>query len=142
VAGEAEAPGVALDWYLDLYRLFEAVRRQQGAVAFPDVREAFQSRFPCVLVDEFQDINLAQSEILDLLTAAHRNYTVIGDDDQTICQWRGANPRFILDFAQRYQAQRYVIDDNFRSTGALKSGTSSITCGLPGSNGLYRLEND
>lgn len=132
VAGEAEAPSLALDWYLDLYRLFEDVRRQQGVVTFSDmlqsgweallrfsdVREAVQSRFQCVLVDEFQDINLAQSEILDLLTATHRNYMVIGDDDQTIYEWRGANPRFILDFARRYQARDYVIDDNFRSPAA------------------------
>lgn len=132
VAGEAEAPGAVLDWYLDLYRLFEAVRLQQGVVTFADmlltgwealvryprVLEAMQAQIQCVLVDEFQDVNLAQAQILDLLTAAHRNYMVIGDDDQTIYEWRGANPRFILDFERRYGARKYVIDDNFRSPAA------------------------
>lgn len=129
VAGEAEAPGAALDWYLDLYRLFEAVRLQQGVVTFadmllmgwealvryPSVLEVMQAEIQCVLVDEFQDVNRAQAQILDLLTAPNRNYMVIGDDDQTIYEWRGANPRFILEFERRYKARKYVIDDNFRS---------------------------
>src|SRR5206468_9764440 len=62
----------------------------------------------------FQDVNLAQSEILDLITAAHRNYMVIGDEDQTIYEWRGASPRFILGFAERYGATKFTISDNFR----------------------------
>lgn len=128
LAGEAEAPNAALDWYLDLYRLYEAVRLQRGIITFsdmlltgwetllrfPDVRETVQNRYQCVLVDEFQDINLAQSEILHQITAPHRNYMAIGDDDQTIYEWRGANPHFILDFADRYNARQYIIDDNFR----------------------------
>lgn len=132
VAGEAEAPNAALDWYLDLYRLYEMVRLQRGIVTFadmlltgwetllrfPEVREAVRRRYQCVLVDEFQDINLAQSEILHQITSPHRNYMAIGDDDQTIYEWRGANPHFILDFAARYDARRYVIDDNFRCPAA------------------------
>lgn len=132
VAGEAEAPNAALDWYLDLYRLFEAVRLQRGVVTFADMlltgwetllrfsdlREAVQARYQCVLVDEFQDINLAQSEMLHQITAPHRNYMAIGDDDQTIYEWRGANPHFILDFCDRYDARQYVIDDNFRCPAA------------------------
>lgn len=132
VAGEAEAPNVALDWYLDLYRLYEAVRLQRGIVTFadmlltgwetllrfPDVRQTVQGRYQCVLVDEFQDINLAQSEILHQVTAPHRNYMAIGDDDQTIYEWRGADPYFILDFTSRYKAREYIIDDNFRCPAA------------------------
>ncbi|MFW6098122.1 MAG: ATP-dependent helicase [Chloroflexota bacterium] len=132
VAGEAEAPNAALDWYLDLYRLYESVRLQRGVVTFadmlltgwetllrfPEVRETVQRRYQCVLVDEFQDINLAQSEILHQITDPHRNYMAIGDDDQTIYEWRGADPHFILDFADRYNARQYVIDDNFRSPAA------------------------
>ncbi len=73
-----------------------------------------QAQYQCVLVDEFQDINLAQSEILDLITEPHRNLMAIGDDDQTIYEWRGADPSFILNFAQRYQAATYLISHNFR----------------------------
>ncbi len=127
-AGEATAPNVLLDWYLDLYWLYERARLQRGIVTFsdmllsawetlvrfPDVCRSVQAQYRCVLVDEFQDINLAQALILDLITAPERNYMAIGDDDQTIYEWRGANPRFILDFEQRYGAQRYIIDDNFR----------------------------
>ena len=132
VARQAPAPAGALSWYLDLYRLFEEVRRQRRAITFsdmlmtgwealirfPEVLEAVQARFRCVLVDEYQDINLAQSELLDLITAPERNYMAIGDDDQTIYEWRGASPRFILNFAERYQARRYLIADNFRCPAA------------------------
>lgn len=119
-------------WYLDLYRLFEQVRGQMRFVTFddmlttgwellvrfPDLLAEVQARFQCVLVDEFQDINHVQSELLDLLTALHRNYMVIGDDDQTIYEWRGASPRFILGFRERYDARTYLISDNFRSQAA------------------------
>lgn len=128
----APAPDAPLDWYRELYRLYEQVRRQDGIVTFddmllsgwvalvtfPEVLAAVQQQYQCVLVDEFQDINLVQSEVLDLLTQPHRNYMAIGDDDQTIYEWRSANPRFILDFAQRYQAQTYHISDNFRCPAA------------------------
>lgn len=122
----AAPPGMA--WYLDLYRLFEDVRQRQGQITFddmlmtgwellvrhPDLLDATRTQYECVLVDEFQDVNLAQSEILDLITDPHRNYMAIGDDDQTIYEWRGANPGFILNFRERYDAQTYVIDENFR----------------------------
>ncbi|MDW8090778.1 MAG: ATP-dependent helicase [Meiothermus sp.] len=127
VAAQAEAPE-GLEWYLDLYRLFEQVRLEEGLLTFddmllqgwevlvryPDILQTVQGAFQAVLVDEFQDVNLAQSELLDLVTAPHRNYMAVGDDDQTIYEWRGASPRFILDFAKRYQAQKYLIRDTFR----------------------------
>ena len=117
-----------IPWYLDLYRLFEEVRLETGLLTFDDmlmsgwemlfrhprVLADVSGRYQSVMVDEFQDVNLAQSEILDLITTAHRNYMVIGDEDQTIFEWRGASPRFILDFAMRYGAKRYTISDNFR----------------------------
>jgi DNA helicase-2/ATP-dependent DNA helicase PcrA len=127
VAQQARPPA-GLAWYLDLYRLYEAVRRQEGLLTFDDMlmtgwevlvrHEAILARlrrqFQCMLVDEFQDINLAQAEILDLLTWPQRHYMAIGDDDQTIYEWRGASPRFILEFEQRYEAQVYYMTENFR----------------------------
>ena len=132
LAKQATPPSDTLEWYLDLYRVFEDIRRKNGWIGFDDMlmtgwellhRDSdllhdFQSRFDCVMVDEFQDINLAQSEVLDMLTAPHRNYMAIGDDDQTIYEWRGADPRFILDFPKRYSAKTYLISDNFRSPAA------------------------
>lgn len=129
VASQAKPPDT-LEWYLDFYELFEAVRSRKRWITFDDmlvggwalmVKHAdllnhVRQRFQCVLVDEFQDINLAQSEMLDLITARHRNYMAIGDDDQTIYEWRGATPSFILKFADRYDAQTYKMTANFRST--------------------------
>ncbi len=130
-AGQAPAPpGFA--WYPALYALYEKVRVQEKVLTFddmllsaweclhrfPEVLADARRRFACVLVDEFQDVNRVQSEILDLLTAPHRNYMAIGDDDQTIYEWRGADPGFILNFSNRYGASKYFIHDNFRSHAA------------------------
>ena len=131
LAAQAPAPpGFA--WYRDLYGLYERVRAQERVLTFddmllsgweclhrfPDVLAEARRRFRCVLVDEFQDVNRVQSEILDLLTGPDRNYMGIGDDDQTIYEWRGADPSLILSFAGRYEASRYFIRDNFRSHAA------------------------
>jgi DNA helicase-2/ATP-dependent DNA helicase PcrA len=130
-AGQAKAPP-GFEWYLDLYRLYEQVRRESGLltfddmllggweclVRFPEVLAEARGRCGCVLVDEFQDVNRVQSEILDLLTVPHRSYMAIGDDDQTIYEWRGADPGFILEFERRYGARKYLISDNFRSKAA------------------------
>lgn len=127
LARQANAPD-NLPWYLDLYQLFEECRQAGGWITFddmlltawellhkyPPILAHFQSQFQCVIVDEYQDINLVQSETLDLITALHRNYMAIGDDDQTIYQWRGAEPKFILGFEKRYNATKYIIEDNFR----------------------------
>lgn len=75
----------------------------------------WQRVFQCVIVDEFQDVNMAQVELLDLLTVNHRNYMAVGDDDQTIYEWRGASPEFLLNFERRYGATRYQMTENFRS---------------------------
>lgn len=115
--------------YLPLYCVFEDVRMEHGMITFddmllsgwealvlfPDVLQEVQGQYGTVLVDEFQDLNLAQSEMLDLIAREHRNYMAIGDDDQTIYEWRGASVDFILNFAARYGAEKYYIRDNFRS---------------------------
>ncbi len=125
---QAKAPE-ELDYYLELYRIFEHTRRSLGLITFddmllsawellqrsPELLHTFQGFYDCVIVDEFQDVNAVQSEILDLLTHRHRNYMAIGDDDQTIYEWRGASPRFILSFPERYQATKYLLRENFRS---------------------------
>lgn len=129
IARQAEPPKSA-EWFLDLYRLYEETRRTEGLLTFddqlmtgwelliryPELLSEIQQRYRCVLVDEFQDVNLVQSELLDLITAPHRNYMAIGDDDQTIYEWRGANADFILNFEQRYRAKVYFMTENFRCT--------------------------
>ncbi|WP_179862131.1 ATP-dependent helicase [Longibacter salinarum] len=126
--------------FLTLYRYAERLREQRGWVTFDDmlregwevlmchedVRTQAQGQFDYVLVDEFQDVSLVQSLLLDVLTEPHRNYMVIGDDDQCIYEWRGADPSFILNFGERYDADEYVISDNFRSTGQQTSLANAV----------------
>ncbi|HVY72306.1 MAG TPA: ATP-dependent helicase [Verrucomicrobiae bacterium] len=82
-----------------------------------EVREMYQRRFQFILVDEYQDTNLLQSELIDLLAARHKNLMVVGDDSQSIYSWRGANFRNILDFPKRYAGARiYKVEVNYRST--------------------------
>ncbi len=113
---------------LRLYERFEAHRRRTDLRTYPDMlrdgwerlmqddalRTRAQNTYQHVLVDEFQDVSRAQFEILDCLTANHRNYMAVGDDDQCIYRWRGAQPGFLLNFADRYDAATYSMTASFR----------------------------
>lgn len=128
IAQAAEPPSKELSWYLDLYRIFEIIRHREGWISFddmlmtgwqllvqyPNLRQELQQQFDCIIIDEFQDVNRAQFAMLDLLVRPHRNYMVVGDDDQTIYEWRGAEARFMLEAFERYQPVNYQITDNFR----------------------------
>ncbi len=82
-----------------------------------DVRAYWQTRFKHVLVDEYQDTNLAQYRLITLLAAGHRNLTVVGDVDQSIYSWRAADFRIILRFEEDYpDAVRITLEENYRST--------------------------
>jgi superfamily I DNA/RNA helicase len=127
VARQARPPADK-PWYLDFYRLYEAVRIENRWLTFddmlltawevlvshPEILAMVQRRYRCVMVDEYQDVNLAQAEMLDLLVRPHGNFMAIGDDDQTIYEWRGASPDFFLAFAKRYRAAVYYMTENFR----------------------------
>jgi DNA helicase-2/ATP-dependent DNA helicase PcrA len=83
----------------------------------PAVRERYARRFEHVLVDEFQDTNFAQYTLLRQLASAHKNIFVVGDEDQSIYRWRGADYRNIQRFEQDYpQAQKILLEHNYRST--------------------------
>jgi len=84
---------------------------------FPEIRDDYAGRFRHILVDEYQDTNLIQAEILDLLAARHRNLMVVGDDSQSIYSFRGANFTNIFRFPERYpDAQVFKLETNYRST--------------------------
>jgi len=83
----------------------------------PDVRERYGERFEHLLVDEYQDTNLIQAEIIDLLASRHRNLMVVGDDSQSIYAFRGANFANIMSFPEKYpDCRMFKLETNYRST--------------------------
>ena len=116
--------------YYEAYRLYERTLRGNNALDFddllvktlellaeqPPVLEYYQNRFDYILVDEYQDTNRAQYELVRLLTGKKRNLCVVGDDDQSIYGWRGADIRNILDFEKDFPDAKVVkLEQNYRS---------------------------
>ena len=114
-----------------VFNAYEATKLKQNLMDFDDlltnwlklllehdkVREEYSRRFFHILVDEYQDTNLVQAQIIDLLAAEHRNLMVVGDDSQSIYSFRAAEFRNIIDFPKRYpDCQVFKIETNHRST--------------------------
>jgi DNA helicase-2/ATP-dependent DNA helicase PcrA len=93
----------------------------------PDVLERWQNQFRQVIVDEYQDTNRAQLELTRLIGGAHRNVMVVGDDDQSIYAWRGADVRNILDFEEHFPGARVVkLEHNYRSVKAVLDVANAV----------------
>ena len=94
--------------------LLEAVRLLEHS---DEARQYWSERFQHILIDEFQDVNAAQFRWVELLGSKHQNICVVGDDDQSIYAWRGADVQIILDFERRYPDARIIkLEQNYRST--------------------------
>jgi DNA helicase-2/ATP-dependent DNA helicase PcrA len=93
----------------------------------PDVLEHYQLRFKHVLVDEYQDTNRAQNEMVLLLAAAHHNVAVVGDSDQSVYRFRGADMRNILEFEDAFpDATIVVLEQNYRSTQTILDAANAV----------------
>jgi DNA helicase-2/ATP-dependent DNA helicase PcrA len=93
----------------------------------PAVRENYARRFEQVLVDEFQDTNLVQYELLRHLASTHNNIFVVGDEDQSIYRWRGADYRNVLRFEEDYiGCQKILLEQNYRSTQTVLDAAKAV----------------
>jgi DNA helicase-2/ATP-dependent DNA helicase PcrA len=147
--GEARSPEditgkKAFDRALRLvYERYQALSRESNGMDFDDlllnlvrllrtdaeVQQEWRSRFDHVLVDEYQDTNRVQYELLRLLCDGHRNLAVVGDDDQSIYAFRGADVRNILDFERDYSDVAVVkLEQNYRSTQAILDVAHAVIC--------------
>jgi len=104
--------------------IMEAVRYLQNN---PDRLEHYASRFQHILVDEYQDTNHAQYVLVNLLASKHRNLFVVGDDDQSVYSWRGADIRNILEFERDYSDVREIkLEQNYRSTQTILDAAHTV----------------
>jgi DNA helicase-2/ATP-dependent DNA helicase PcrA len=114
-----------------VYQKYEELKIKEGVMDFADlivttlrlfrerknVLEEYQKKFKYILVDEFQDTNIAQNELVNLLALGHKNLTVVADDDQSIYKWRGAAVSNVIQFKITYPgAKLVVLNQNYRST--------------------------
>lgn len=125
----------------ELYKLYTRKLRQNNSLDFddlimktveifethPEILEKWQNRFRYIMVDEYQDTNAAQYELVKLLSGKHKNICVVGDDDQSIYGWRGADIRNILGFEKDFPGTKVVkLEQNYRSTGTILEAANSV----------------
>ena len=125
----------------ELYALYQKKMKANNAMDFddlivntvrlfeecPDVLESYQNRFRYILVDEYQDTNHAQYRLVSLLAKKHQNLCVVGDDDQSIYKFRGADIQNILGFEKEFSACRVIkLEENYRSTQTILDAANAV----------------
>lgn len=127
--------------YGECYQEYQETLRRNNALDFddlirmtvrlfqecPEVLEYYQNRFKYIMVDEYQDTNTAQFELISLLARKHRNLCVVGDDDQSIYKFRGANIMNILNFENIFKDAKVVkLEQNYRSTKSILAAANAV----------------
>jgi len=140
-AYEKDAMGYLERLSAEVYRSYQELLFKASALDFDDilyftnrlleqrkdVLEKYQDRFLHILVDEYQDVNFAQYNVIHMLAAKHRNVVVVGDDDQSIYAWRGADVKLILQFSSDYPDARVVkLERNYRSTQNILAAANAV----------------
>ena len=125
----------------NVYTEYERRLRESNSLDFDDVivrtidllehdekvREKYQNKFEYILVDEYQDVNVAQYRLIAVLGAKHKNVTVVGDDDQSIYSWRGSDYRMILRFEEDFPgAKVFKLEENYRSTQRILDAANAL----------------
>ena len=146
-----EGFGLGMRSYIDelvhrVYERYEVLLSQASAVdfddlllkthdllrRFPDVAEVYQERYLHLMIDEFQDTNVAQYAIARLLAQTHRNLCVVGDPDQSIYSWRNADIGNILSFRKDFpESRQIVLDENYRSTQTILDAAQGLIAANP-----------
>ncbi len=127
--------------YAEIYRSYEKYLAESSAVDFEDlilktvrlfrenetVLHEYRRRYRYVMVDEYQDTNSVQVELVALLAEEHRNLAVVGDEDQSIYSWRGADITNLLNFQKRFPEAKIIrLEQNYRSTGNILKAASQV----------------
>ncbi len=133
--------------YGDIYKLYQSKLKEYNAVDFDDllflvvelfrshsdILEKFQRRWKFILIDEYQDTNIAQHEIIKLLSSQHHNVFAVGDPDQSIYSWRGASIHNILNFEKDFPGARIVaLEQNYRSRTTILNAANALIHHNPG----------
>ena len=126
---------------IDVYRLYEQEMKKANSLDFgdllfkvyelfrmyPAVLEGYQKKFQYIMVDEYQDTNHIQYLLVQMLAKSHRNLCVVGDEDQSIYSWRGADISNILDFEKDFPEAKIVkLEENYRSTKVIVSAATDV----------------
>ena len=124
-----------------VYEIYQKMLKENNALDFddliyrtvqlfrtcPDVLEKYQDRFRYIMIDEYQDTNTSQYEMIRMLAQKYGNLCVVGDDDQSIYGWRGANIRNILDFEKDFPNTVTIkLEQNYRSTGKILDAANAV----------------